>query len=98
MRGSRKGNQTWNHTEVLQMSDLKYVNFGGYIIIIIIHNYVCVTTLFLQWLEKGFLGYLSEWDEMVQGRENFTVAGKKKMTLSKDTLDGLRMTGVEVCL
>ena len=50
----------------------------------------------LQWLEKDFLGYLAEWDEMIQCRENFTAAEKKKMTLSKDTLDGLRMTGVEI--
>ena len=32
---------------------------------------------------------------MVQERENFTPAEKKKMTLSKDTLDGLRMTGAK---
>ena len=53
-----------------------------------------VNIIHLQWLENDFLGYLAEWDEMVQLRENFTAAEKKKMTLSKDTLDGLRMTGV----
>ena len=30
--------------------------------------YVNITDL--QWLEKDFLGYLAEWDEMVQLREN----------------------------
>lgn len=32
----------------------------------------------------------------MHGRENFTATEKKKMTLSKDTLVGLRMTGVEI--
>ena len=31
---------------------------------------------------------------MVQDQDNFTAAEKKKMKLSQDTLDGLRMTGM----
>ena len=31
----------------------------------------------------------------MEGRDNFSAAEKKRMTLSKDTLDGLRMTGQE---
>ena len=68
-----------------------------FIITILVVFHVCNYTL-LQWLEKDFLGYLAEWDEMMQGREDFTAAEKKKMTLSKDTLDGLHMTGVENCV
>ena len=47
--------------------------------------HVCYYTL-LQWLENDSLGYLAEWDEMAQSRENFTAAEKKMTTLSKDTL------------
>ena len=49
---------------------------------------------FLQWLEKEFVGYLAEWDAMVEAREQFSAAEKKKMKLSQDTLEGLRMTGM----
>ena len=46
-----------------------------------------------QWLEKDFLGYLDEWDRAVCEREGFTPDEKKRMTLSQETLEGLRMTG-----
>ena len=65
-----------------------------FLVVILIH--VSNHTILSQWLEKVFLGYFAEWDEMVHGRENFTATEKKKMTLSKDTLVGLRMTGVEI--
>ena len=51
--------------------------------------------LSLQWLENEFLGYLDEWDDCVQAREGFTNSEKMKMTLSRDTLEGLRMTGTK---
>ena len=71
------------------MNDVRFYNFGSYMYVHVFNHTI------LQWLEKDFLGYLAEWDEMVQCRENFTAA-EKNMTLSKDTLDGLRMTGVEI--
>ena len=40
------------------------------------------------------MGYLAEWDAMVEAREQFSAAEKKKMKLSQDTLEGLRMTGM----
>ena len=46
-----------------------------------------------QWLEKDFLGYLHEWDKVVSERVGFTPEEKKRMTLSQETLEGLRMTG-----
>ena len=52
-----------------------------------------VAANFLQWLEKEFVGYLAEWDAMVEAREQFSAA-EKKMKLSQDTLEGLRMTGM----
>ena len=47
-----------------------------------------------QWLEKDFLGYLDEWEASVRVREGFTRADKTSMTLSKETLEGLRLTGI----
>lgn len=46
-----------------------------------------------KWLETDFLGYLDEWDSSIEGRSGFTEAEKKKMHLSDETLNGLRMTG-----
>ena len=33
----------------------------------------------------------------MEGRDNFSAAEKKRMKLSQDTLDGLRMTGQDIC-
>ena len=44
---------------------------------------------------SGWRRTFAEWDEMVEGRDNFSAAEKKRMILSKDTLDGLGMTGQE---
>ena len=52
--------------------------------------------LHLQWLEKDFLGYLDEWEASVRAREGFTWAEKTSMTLSKETLEGLRLTSVHI--
>ena len=48
-------------------------------------------TMLLQWLEKDFLCYL---EASVSAQEGFTKAEKASMTLSKDTLEGLRLTGM----
>jgi hypothetical protein len=49
-----------------------------------------------QWVEEDFLGYLTQWDEVVKAREGFSADERKKMTLSQETLQGLRMTGTQM--
>lgn len=51
-----------------------------------------------QWLEDGFLGYLDRWESSVQGRQGFTPAEKELMLLSRETREGLRITGMYICL
>ena len=48
----------------------------------------------LQWLEKEFLGYLKEWKASVASREGFTPTEKARMCLSRETLEGLHITGM----
>ena len=48
----------------------------------------------MQWLESDFIGYLDHWDSAVRGRQGFTPGQKATMTLSRETREGLRMTGV----
>lgn len=50
----------------------------------------------MQWLETEFLGYLNEWDSSVKGRTGFTAAERKRMCLSDETLEGLRVTGIYI--
>ena len=52
------------------------------------------TKLFMQWLKEDFLSYLKEWQTSIEQRKGFTKAQKQTMCLSKETLLGLRMTGV----
>ena len=47
-----------------------------------------------QWLEKEFLAYLDDWERSVNEREGYTTAQKNRMILSKETLLGLRITGI----
>ena len=57
---------------------------------------VCILSIFyatFQWLEEGFLGYLDDWEKAVKERKGFTDEEKKRMMLSQETLEGLRMTG-----
>ena len=49
--------------------------------------------LCVQWLEEEFLGYLEEWEESVASRTGFTAKERAMMCLSRETLDGLRITG-----
>ena len=46
----------------------------------------------MHWLKDNFLGYIDGWEE-VMGREEFTTTQRKKMCLSQETLEGLRITG-----
>ena len=52
----------------------------------------------IQWLETDFLGYLNEWDRSVNGRTGFTAAEQKRMRLSDETLEGLRVTGIVIVI
>lgn len=49
--------------------------------------------LIMQWLEKDFLGYLQEWTKSVKERGGFDDQAKQRMMLSRETADGLKMTG-----
>lgn len=53
----------------------------------------CFNILWVQWLENDFVGYLQKWQQSVDQREGFNKEEKKKMTLSTDTLKGIKMTG-----
>ena len=48
----------------------------------------------LQWLENDFLGYLREWEESIEQRDGYSKDDKRRMTLSQETMRGLRMTGM----
>lgn len=51
----------------------------------------------MQWLQDAFLGYFSNWEAGVQDRPGFTTAQKALMLLSKETREGLQMTGTYIC-
>jgi hypothetical protein len=46
----------------------------------------------LKWLEEVFLPYLDSWEKSVFERHDFSDAQKKRMTLSNETLVGIRRT------
>jgi len=52
-----------------------------------------INILCVQWLEDKFLGYLEEWEESVASRPGFTAKERAMMCLSRETLEGLRITG-----
>ena len=60
-----------------------YYLFGG----------LCDVCVFFQWLKDGFLKYLQDWEDCVHSREGFSKAEAQKMQLSRETVEGLRITG-----
>ena len=58
--------------------------------IIIMHTYT------LQWLVDGFLGYLDNWEEEVADQPGVPRKEQKRMCLSRETLQGLRITAKSV--
>ena len=48
--------------------------------------------IIIQWLESDFLQYLKEWEECIEGCD-VDNAVKPTMCLSRETLEGLRITG-----
>lgn len=50
--------------------------------------------VYIQWLQDTFLEYLKQWEASVAEREGFSAAEKAKMLLSRETLQGLKFTGI----
>lgn len=48
---------------------------------------------YIQWLKHDFLGYLDRWEAEIQQTDG-TPGEKNQMCLSRETLEGLRITGV----
>ena len=48
----------------------------------------------LYWLTEEFLPYLDQWEESVMARKDVTNVAKKMMMLSTETLQGLKLTGI----
>ena len=46
----------------------------------------------MQWLKSCFLNYILEWEKEANAKTEFTASKHKKMQLSKETRDGLKMT------
>ena len=55
-------------------------------------QFICFNCVLLQWLEEYFLGYLTEWESAVKD-SGHTASERRKMTLSEETLDGIKITG-----
>ena len=47
----------------------------------------------LQWLQNDFLSYLEEWDRCVAERTDLSAAEKKRCCLSRETIQGLQISG-----
>ena len=48
---------------------------------------------FFQWLESTFLGFFDDWEKETSNLEGLNKSEKSKFILSKQTLQGLRITG-----
>ena len=48
--------------------------------------------LFLQWLGSDFLKYLKDWEDSVSSRTDIEQQDKQKLMLSRETLEGIRIT------
>ena len=54
--------------------------------------------LFIQWLKHDFLSYLDEWEASSQAQDGLSQAEKNKLCISRETLEGLRITGWTLAL
>ena len=85
------GNLTLGPIVILVILGYRYnITWASYI-------YIYTGLYTLQWLCQDFLRYLDDWERSVQARQGFTTSQKAMMTLSRETTEGLRMTGL-VCL
>ena len=55
----------------------------------IVYNFVA------QWLRNDFLTYLTEWEEEMASLPGLKRSESQKMCLSKETMAGLRITGMK---
>ena len=46
-----------------------------------------------QWLLNDFLGYLDEWEREMAGTPGLSQKEKQKLGLSRETVQGLKITG-----
>ena len=49
--------------------------------------------MYMQWLKGEFLDYLDEWEDDASSRDDLTKSEQNRQCLSRETLEGLRMTG-----
>ena len=61
------------------------------------HMYYIFSNSFILWLKKDFVDYLLELKSSVAVRDGFTAGEKAIKTLSRETIEGLRLTGVPMC-
>ena len=53
-----------------------------------------IVIIILQWLINDFMDYLRQWEAEVESRKDLTKSERNKMILPKETIDGLKMTGM----
>ena len=47
-----------------------------------------------QWLKEDFLQYLEEWETSVKELTGYTAAQVQTMLLSRETIEGIKITGI----
>ena len=50
----------------------------------------------MQWLSGTFLGYLEEWEKEIKKVPGLTATEQNKLLLSRETRQGLRITGEQL--
>ena len=50
----------------------------------------------VQFLREEFMGYLDEWSKSVSERKGFSPKELNNMKLSRETLLGIRVTGIRI--
>ena len=51
-----------------------------------------------KWLEEEFLKYIDDWESAVMQLEQLPSAERRKMCLSEETIEGLRITGTGIII
>lgn len=86
MSGHLREKMTSSLTIVPLMSDSRLVITTYFIIVPALYCHQ-------QWLEDEFLGYLDEWKKYVNSDKSLSSADKARMMLSRETLEGITITG-----
>ena len=50
-------------------------------------------SMLMQWLQEDFLGYLDQRESSTKNRVDLSASEKRKLLLSSETMEGLRVTG-----